>query len=147
MAFHDTQYIDLVNDVLTNGYVKTDRTGTGTISVFDRTMRFDLRDGTIPLLTTKKMGLNAIIHELLWYLTGNTNIKYLTENNVKIWNEWADAQGDLGPVYGYQWRKWPKYQIEEFDCPTDGLYEVEFSYVDQIAELINGLKNIQIAVD
>lgn len=111
--------------VLETGVDKKDRTGTGTRSVFGYQMRFNLADG-FPLLTTKKVHMKSIIHELLWFLNGDTNIKYLTDNGVSIWNEWADAQGNLGPVYGYQWRSWP--------TPDGG-------HVDQITNLINQIKN------
>ena len=119
------QYLDLLDHVLTNGTEKKDRTGTGTISVFGHQMRFNLADG-FPVLTTKKLHLKSIIHELLWFLAGDTNIKYLTDNGVRIWNEWADENGDLGHVYGYQWRSWP--------TPDD-------KHIDQITEVVNSIKN------
>jgi len=118
------QYHELLNHVLAHGHVKTDRTGTGTISVFGYQMRFNLAEG-FPLLTTKKVHLKSIVHELLWFLQGSTNIAYLKENGVSIWDEWADEQGNLGPVYGYQWRNWPK---------PDG------SHIDQITQVINQIK-------
>ena len=118
------QYHDLLKHVLAHGNVKTDRTGTGTKSVFGYQMRFDLNAG-FPLLTTKKVHLKSIIHELLWFLQGSTNIKYLKDNDVKIWDEWADENGNLGPVYGYQWRCWPK---------PDG------SHIDQITQVVNAIK-------
>ena len=119
------QYLDLVKHVLDNGNSKEDRTGTGTLSTFGYQMRFDLSEG-FPLLTTKKLHLRSIIHELLWFLKGDTNISYLKENNVRIWDEWADENGDLGPVYGYQWRSWPT---------PDG------KHIDQISDLIKRLKS------
>lgn len=118
------QYHDLLQHILEKGTEKTDRTGTGTLSVFGYQMRFDLSDG-FPMVTTKKLHLKSIIYELLWFLNGDTNIKYLTDNGVRIWNEWADENGDLGPVYGKQWRSWTK---------PDG------QTVDQIAQLIQTLK-------
>lgn len=119
------QYLDLLQHVLDHGVLKEDRTGTGTHSVFGYQMRFNLQDG-FPLLTTKKLHLKSIIHELLWFLKGDTNVKYLQENGVRIWNEWADENGDLGHIYGYQWRSWPDY---------DG------GHIDQIKEAIDTIQN------
>jgi thymidylate synthase len=119
------QYLDLLDHVLKNGAEKKDRTGTGTISLFGYQMRFNLEEG-FPLLTTKKLHLKSIVHELLWFISGDTNIKYLNENGVKIWNEWADRNGNLGPVYGYQWRSWPS---------SDG------RKIDQLTHVIDQIKN------
>jgi thymidylate synthase len=122
-VFHDRQYLQLLSHVFEYGQNKLDRTGTGTISVFGYQMRFDISDGTIPLLTTKKMPIKSIIHEILWYLSGATNIKYLTDNKVTIWDEWAYAEGELGPVYGKQWRRWssPNGDIDQLQYVIDTL--------------------------
>ena len=122
------EYIKLINHVLENGLEKKDRTGTGTLSVFGYQSRYDL-NRSFPLVTTKKVHLKSIIYELLWFLQGSTNIKYLNDNNVKIWNEWADENGELGPVYGSQWRSWQTKNGET---------------IDQISEVINNLKIIHI---
>ena len=118
-------YLDLLQRVLNEGVSKEDRTGTGTLSVFGHQMRFNLADG-FPLMTTKKLHLKSIIYELLWFLKGDTNIRYLTDHGVRIWNEWADATGDLGPIYGYQWRSWPDYAG---------------GHIDQIAEIIDSIRH------
>ncbi len=119
------QYLELCQRVLDEGVLKEDRTGTGTISVFGHQMRFNLQDG-FPLVTTKKLHLKSIIHELIWFLKGSTNVKYLKENGVRIWNEWAKEDGELGPIYGYQWRSWPNANSE---------------YIDQIQQVIESIKN------
>ena len=119
------QYLDLLSHIMEHGTDKSDRTGTGTRSVFGYQMRFNLADG-FPLLTTKKLHLKSIIHELLWFLKGDTNARYLQENGVRIWNEWADENGDLGHIYGYQWRSWPDYNG---------------GHIDQISEVIETIKN------
>ncbi|MBJ2195645.1 MAG: thymidylate synthase [Muribaculaceae bacterium] len=118
------QYLDLLQHIMDNGVQKSDRTGTGTRSVFGYQMRFNLEEG-FPLLTTKKLHLKSIIHELLWFLKGDTNVKYLQENGVRIWNEWADENGDLGHIYGYQWRSWPAYNG---------------GFIDQISEAVKAIK-------
>lgn len=119
------QYLDLMRHVMETGTQKHDRTGTGTLSVFGYQMRFNLQGG-FPLVTTKKLHIKSIIHELIWFLSGDTNIKYLKDNGVRIWDEWADADGNLGPVYGYQWRSWP--------TPDGG-------HIDQISQVVNQIKN------
>ena len=119
------QYLQLLRHIMTEGTDKNDRTGTGTRSVFGYQMRFNLADG-FPLLTTKKLHLKSIIHELLWFLKGDTNVKYLQDNGVRIWNEWADENGDLGHVYGFQWRSWPDYNG---------------GFIDQISEVVETIKN------
>ena len=119
------QYLDLLDRIMTEGTQKEDRTGTGTISVFGHQMRFNMADG-FPLVTTKKLHLKSIIHELLWFLKGDTNVKYLQDNGVRIWNEWADENGDLGHIYGYQWRSWPDYKG---------------GFVDQIQQAVDTIKN------
>lgn len=119
------QYLDLLNRVLTEGVEKSDRTGTGTISVFGHQMRFNMDEG-FPCLTTKKLHLKSIIYELLWFLQGDTNVKYLQDNGVRIWNEWADENGDLGHIYGYQWRSWPNYKG---------------GFIDQISEAVETIKH------
>ncbi len=119
------QYLNLLETILKEGTEKSDRTGTGTISRFGHQMRFDLSEG-FPVVTTKKLHLKSIIHELLWFLAGDTNIKYLTDNGVRIWNEWADPDGNLGHIYGYQWRSWPT---------PDG------KHIDQITQVIDSIKN------
>lgn len=119
------QYKELVQRVLSEGVKKEDRTGTGTVSIFGHQSRYNLADG-FPLLTTKKLHLKSIIYELLWFLAGDTNVKFLQENGVRIWNEWADENGDLGHIYGYQWRSWPDYNG---------------GHIDQIEEVVNTIKN------
>lgn len=114
------QYLDLLNRVLTEGVAKEDRTGTGTTSIFGHQMRFNLEEG-FPLLTTKKLHLKSIIYELLWFLKGDTNVKYLQDHDVRIWNEWADEQGYLGPIYGHQWRSWPDYEGGTIDQITEAI--------------------------
>lgn len=117
-------YLDLLDRVLTEGHAKSDRTGTGTLSLFGHQMRFDLNHG-LPLLTTKKIHLRSVIYELLWFLSGSTNIQYLNEHGVTIWDEWADQDGDLGPVYGYQWRSWPGSDGEKIDQISRVIQEIK----------------------
>ncbi len=119
------QYLDLCQRVLDEGVIKEDRTGTGTISVFGHQMRFNLQEG-FPLVTTKKLHLKSIIHELIWFLKGSTNVKYLQDNGIRIWNEWAKEDGELGPIYGYQWRSWPAANEQ---------------YIDQVKQVIESIKN------
>ena len=125
IKYNMKQYLDLLNRILTEGHKKTDRTGTGTLSVFGNQMRFNMEDG-FPLLTTKKLHLKSIIYELLWFLRGDTNVRWLQEHGVRIWNEWADENGELGPVYGHQWRSWPDYNG---------------GTIDQIQNVIDLIKN------
>ena len=120
-------YLDLLEKIRSEGSLKGDRTGSGTLSIFGHQMRFNLAEG-FPLVTTKKIHIKSIVHELLWFLKGETNLEYLHNNQVNIWNEWADSQGELGPVYGYQWRSWPT---------ADG------KHIDQIQQIIDQLKTTQ----
>lgn len=136
---HDQQYLDLVRYALATGDRKPNRTGIDTIGVFGYQMRFNLRDGTIPLLTTKKMFTRGIIHEILWYLRGESTIDYLTENDVHIWDEWAKKDGSIGPVYGVQWRHWKTYK--PLDQQTVGYGRFATGEIDQIAVLVDKLKN------
>lgn len=130
----DTQYLNLCKDIFENGVLKEDRTGTGTLSVFGREIRINLHDG-FPLLTTKRIHLKSVIHELLWFLSGETNIRYLKENGVRIWDEWADENGDLGPVYGSQWRNWPSSENIYYDG------DPHYLNIDQISNVIEAIKN------
>ena len=132
MTYHhvDQTYFDLINDVLTNGVEKTDRTGTGTISVFGRQSRYDLTQG-FPILTSKRVHWKSIVGELLWFLRGDTNIKWLKENGISIWDEWADGDGNLGPIYGHQWRKWYEYDDDGWNAASS---------IDQIAQVIQQIK-------
>ena len=126
----DQTYFDLINDVLTNGVEKTDRTGTGTISVFGRQSRYDLTQG-FPILTSKRVHWKSVVGELLWFLRGDTNIKWLKENGISIWDEWADGDGNLGPIYGHQWRKWYEYDDDGWNAASS---------IDQIAQVIQQIK-------
>ncbi|WP_211747916.1 thymidylate synthase [Paenibacillus sp. Marseille-Q4541] len=133
----DQDYLELCKFILNNGVKKEDRTGTGTVSVFDYTIRHDLSTG-FPLLTTKKVHLKSVIHELLWFLSGETNIRYLKENGVRIWDEWADENGQLGPVYGSQWRTWQPSKVD-WDDDLEITYITEET-IDQISQVINSIK-------
>ncbi|MBP9853658.1 MAG: thymidylate synthase [Candidatus Omnitrophica bacterium] len=128
------QYLDLVSDILKHGETKTDRTGTGTISIFGYQTKYDLREG-FPLLTTKKVLFSAVVHELLWFLNGSTNINENLKQHTPIWNAWADPSGELGPIYGYQWRKWEKYVYNEDH------HRYEKNHIDQISQAIDLIKN------
>ena len=132
------QYLDLCQHVLENGVSKEDRTGTGTLSTFGYQMRFNLEEG-FPVLTTKKLSLRAIIHELLWFIKGDTNTKYLTDNGVRIWDEWADENGDLGPIYGQQWRSWPTKTFSQ--NPKWGESKHKHVSIDQLQNVIEQIKN------
>ena len=137
-------YLDLLRDILDNGIEKTDRTGTGTLSLPFKQLQWDLSKG-FPLVTTKKVHLKSIIHELIWILSGSTNIKYLTDNGVTIWNEWANKEGELGPVYGSQWRKWPKYEFVQTTgsmCDTPPWFGEHYiiEEIDQIQNLVDAIK-------
>lgn len=139
--YHDYEYLKLVQDILENGVRKENRTGVDTFAVFSRQMRFKLDNGSIPLLTTKKMHTRSIIYEILWYLQGGDNIKYLNENGVRIWDEWSDENGYLGPIYGYQWRKWPKATNAVVVWEADKVRaNIIWEHIDQIAELIHKLR-------
>jgi len=134
MQHEEYQYLNLLEELLTADF-KGDRTGTGTYSVFGRQMRFNLNDGeTFPLLTTKKVYWYAVVHELLWLISGNTNIKYLQDNNVRIWDEWADEDGELGHVYGKQWREWKTLKTDPFD------FALKYETIDQLADVIERIK-------
>lgn len=148
------KYLDMMQYILDNGDERVDRTGIGTIGVFGHQVIYNLQEG-FPLLTTKKLHLKSIIHELLWFLRGDTNVKYLQDNGIKIWNEWVDENGDLGPIYGYQWRKFAARKLTRYDLETAGMdfvkvfqqaeladvLEWNLKGIDQIQELIDGLKN------
>jgi len=136
------QYLDLLDDIMKNGCEKGDRTGTGTRSIFGRQMRFDLQKG-FPLVTTKKIHFKSVVHELLWFISGDTNVKYLQDNGVRIWNEWCDENGDLGPVYGFQWRRWPSFKessnkfMSSSSTPNPTHHRDE---IDQLAWVIERIK-------
>lgn len=137
----DVEYQNLITNILECGVKKTDRTGTGTISLPFQQLRFDLTNNQIPLLTTKKMFTRGIIHEILWYLMGSTNIKYLVDNNVHIWDEWADETGELGPVYGAQWRKWKRYvELAQLNDDWSPMTYLESSPIDQVADVVKKLR-------
>lgn len=134
----DKQYLKIVEDILQNGSYKDDRTETGTISIFGTQSRYNLQEG-FPLLTTKKVAIKSVIHELLWFVKGDTNVKYLQDNGVRIWNEWANENGDLGPIYGKQWRSWPTYTEDEFSN-FSGEYYID-DPIDQLQNVIDEIKN------
>ena len=140
------QYLDLLQHILDNGVKRGDRTGTGTISVFGTQTRYNLRE-SFPAVTTKRLWMKGVVHELLWMLSGRSNIKYLVDNDVHIWDEWADENGDLGPVYGSQWRSWEKPIIEDVEAGEDyrgyPTYETEvcYEYIDQVKQVIHDIKN------
>lgn len=149
MQYHDTQYLELMRKILKDGDCKETRTGIDSISIFGGEMVFDLSDGTIPLLTTKRVHIKSIIHELLWFLSGSTNVKGLNTNGVTIWDEWADEAGELGPVYGCQWRRWEKITIvrapDIIHTTNNSLVslntKIKIEYIDQISILIDQIKN------
>lgn len=140
-AYHDTEYLTVLGELVHSDNVveKDDRTGTGTYSLFSRQMRFDISDGTIPLLTSKKMFVRGVIYELLWYLRGDTNVKYLNDHNVHIWDDWTNENGDLGPVYGKQWRRWPVFKQVGYTL-TDQVYAIK-EEIDQIGQVVDQLRN------
>ncbi len=139
-VYHDRTYLDLIRDILSKSVDKENRTGTRTLSVFGREMRFPLQDNIVPILTTKKIHLNSIVHELLWYLKGDTNIEYLNKNGVRIWDEWADEDGNLGPVYGKQWRDWGGYNRYQIDSNFEAQDDVPYPGIDQIKNVIDLIK-------
>jgi thymidylate synthase len=136
------QYLDLLEDIRANGVFKGDRTGTGTTSVFGRQLRFDLQDG-FPIVTTKSVHFKSVVHELLWFVSGNTNVKYLQDNGVRIWNEWADDDGKLGPVYGFQWRHWPSFQWSHEGYAGENGHDASLYVRDEVDQLQNVIERIK----